>query len=140
LLFLRTVRLMLVAALAIPATVCLVLLVLSAGGETLNLMTLSGIAAAIGLVADDAIVVVENIFRHLEQRSPDPASTGLAEILPALIGSTLSTTVILLPFTLLSGVIGAFFRPLALTLALALGISLLLSVVFVPVGASLLAP
>jgi hypothetical protein len=58
-------------------------------GQTINPMTLAGIAAALGLIADDAIVVIENVHRHTEERiSPDPASSGLAEILPALIGSS----------------------------------------------------
>ena len=99
-------------------------------GQTINLMTLGGIAAAIGLVADDAIVVVENIARHAEERvSDNPARSGLAEVLPGLTGSSLSTIVIFFPFALLSGVSGAFFRPLALTMALALAVSYVLSAI-----------
>jgi multidrug efflux pump subunit AcrB len=98
-------------------------------------MTLAGIAAAIGLIADDAIVVTENIERHhAEGRSDDPAESGVRELLPALIGSSLSTTVILLPFALLSGLVGAFFKPLALTMALALAVSFVLAVLLVPLA------
>jgi multidrug efflux pump subunit AcrB len=99
-------------------------------------MTLGGIAAAIGLVADDAIVVVENIARHAEERvSDNPSRSGLAEVLPGLTGSSLSTIVIFFPFALLSGVTGAFFRPLAFTLALALAVSYVLSALAVPLAA-----
>ena len=135
--FLGELRLTLIAGLTIPITVAVVALALGATGQTINLMTLAGIAAAIGLVADDAIVVVENIDRiHAEGRSADPAGDGLREMLPALIGSSLSTTVILLPFALLAGVVGAFFKPLALTMALALVVSFLLAVTAVFVSAS----
>lgn len=134
--YLRNWKITLVAVTMIPATMALVLLGLSAGGQTINLMTLGGIAAAIGLVADDAIVVVENIARHAEEGvSPDPARSGLAEVFPALAGSSLATIVIFFPFALLSGVVGAFFRPLAFTMALALGFSFLLAALLVPAAA-----
>jgi CzcA family heavy metal efflux pump len=136
LLYLRSWKITLVAVAMIPATVALVLLGLSAAGQTINLMTLGGIAAAIGLVADDAIVVVENIARHAEEgASPDPARSGLAEIYPALVGSSLATIVIFFPFALLSGVVGAFFRPLAFTMAVALAVSFLLAALLVPSAA-----
>ncbi len=134
LVFLRDFRLTLVAVGAIPLTVAIVGLALGITGQTINLMTLAGVAAAIGLIADDAIVVVENIERHRsEGRSEDPADSGLVELLPALVGSSLSTTVILLPFAVLAGVVGAFFKPLALTMALALGVSFLIAALVVPV-------
>ena len=117
-------------------TVAIVFFGLAVTGQTINLMTLGGIAAAIGLVADDAIVVVENIARHAEERvSDNPARSGLAEVLPGLTGSSLSTIVIFFPFALLSGVSGAFFRPLALTMALALAVSYVLSATAVPLAA-----
>jgi cobalt-zinc-cadmium resistance protein CzcA len=134
LVFLRTFRLTLVAVAAIPLTVAIVGLALGITGQTINLMTLAGIAAAIGLIADDAIVVVENIERHrAEGRAGDPVERGLTDLLPAIVGSSLSTTVILLPFALLAGVVGAFFKPLALTMALALGVSFLIAALVVPV-------
>ena len=134
LVFLRTFRLALVAVAAIPLTVAIVGLALGITGQTINLMTLAGVAAAIGLIADDAIVVVENIERHrAEARAGDPVERGLTDLLPAIVGSSLSTTVILLPFALLAGVVGAFFKPLALTMALALGVSFLVAALVVPV-------
>ncbi|HXZ84154.1 MAG TPA: efflux RND transporter permease subunit, partial [Myxococcota bacterium] len=125
--FLRRLRLALVAVAAIPIAVAIVGLALAAVGETINLMTLAGVAAALGLVADDAIVVVEELAQ----------GGSLRELLPALAGSTLSTTVILLPFCLVPGVVGAFFRPLALTMALALGISFAIASLAVPLAAEL---
>jgi len=139
--FLRKWRLMVVAVVAIPLTVAIVALALSALGQTLNLMTLAGIAAALGLIADDAIVVIENIERHQEEdTSGDPAAAGVDEIFSALVGSSLSTIVILLPFVLVTGVVGAFFKPLALTLALALVVSFCVALFVVPVSISLFAP
>jgi CzcA family heavy metal efflux pump len=135
-LYLRNFRVTWIAVATIPVTVAIVLLGLTVFGQTINLMTLGGIAAAIGLVADDAIVVVENIARHAEQRvSPDPSRSGLSEVLPGLTGSSLSTIAIFFPFALLSGVAGAFFRPLALTMAIALAVSYFLSAVAVPAAA-----
>ena len=139
LLYLRNGRITLIAVATIPVTVAIVLLGLTVAGQTVNLMTLGGIAAALGLVVDDAIVVVENIARHAEEGvSDDPAQSGLAEVLPALTGSSLSTIVIFFPFALLSGVAGAFFRPLALTMAIALAVSYFLSALAVPVAAGAL--
>jgi len=137
LVFLRSFRLTAIAVAALPATVAVVGLALGATGQTINLMTLSGIAAALGLIADDAIVVIENIERHHRPDAEgDPAEKGTRQILPALVGSSLSTTVILLPFALLTGVVGAFFKPLALTMALALAVSFLIAAFVVPVLAS----
>jgi CzcA family heavy metal efflux pump len=134
LVFLRNLRLTLIAVAAIPMTVAIVGLALGLTGQTVNLMTLAGLAAAIGLIADDAIVVTENIERHRADGRPDPSDSGLQEIWPALVGSSLSTTVILLPFALLAGIVGAFFKPLALTMALALGVSFAVAALVVPVS------
>jgi CzcA family heavy metal efflux pump len=132
LIFLRNVRLTLLSVASVPLTVAVVLLALGVGGQTINLMTLGGIAAALGLIADDAIVVAESIARHREEGSSAPAMTGLKAILPPLIGSSISTIVIFLPFALLTGVTGAFYQPLALTMALALTVSFFLSAMGVP--------
>jgi len=138
LVFLRNVRFTLIAVAAIPLTVAIVGLALAIAGQTINLMTLAGIAAALGLIADDAIVVIENIeSHHARGGSHDATESGAAELRPALVGSSLSTIVILLPFALLSGVVGAFFRPLALTMALALSVSLAIALIAVPVSVSI---
>ncbi len=139
LLFLRNWRFTLIAVAAIPITVAMVGLALGVAGQTINLMTLAGIAASLGLIADDAIVVIENIdTHHREGTSKDPTESGAGQLRPALIGSSLSTIVILLPFALLTGVVGAFFKPLALTMALALVISFIVALIAVPVAVSLL--
>ncbi|HWZ85142.1 MAG TPA: efflux RND transporter permease subunit, partial [Thermoanaerobaculia bacterium] len=132
LVFLRSARLTLIAVAAIPLTVAVVLLALGLAGQTINLMTLGGIAAALGLIADDAIVVAESIARHRDEGSAAPALTGLKAILYPLIGSSVSTIVIFLPFALLTGVTGAFYQPLALTMGLALTISFLVAAMAVP--------
>ncbi len=132
--FLRAWRTTLVAAGAIPITVAIVGLALSAAGQTINLMTLAGIAAAIGLIADDAIVVVEDIERHREEGSATPVRSSLRELMPALIGSSLATIIIFLPFSLLPGITGAFFKPLAFTMALSLTVSFFVAVLVAPVA------
>jgi len=132
--FLRRWRSTLVASAAIPVTVAIVGIALGATHQTINLMTLAGIAAALGLIADDAIVVVEDIERHHDMGAPDPTGVSLRKLLPALIGSSLATVIIFLPFALLPGVTGAFFKPLALTMAMALTVSFFVAAVAAPVG------
>jgi CzcA family heavy metal efflux pump len=134
LVFLRRWRPTLVAAAAIPVTVAIVGIALAAGQQTINLMTLAGVAAALGLIADDAIVVVEDIERHRDLGDRDPTGTSLRELMPALIGSSLSTVIIFAPFATLPGVTGAFFKPLALTMAIALVVSFFIAVVAAPVA------
>ena len=132
--FLRHWRPTLVAAAVIPFTVAIVGLLLGVTGQTVNLMTLAGIAAALGLIADDAIVVVEDIERHRDAGTADPTATSIGKLLPALFGSSLSTVIIFLPFAFLPGVTGAFFKPLALTIAAALTVSFLICVIAVPLA------
>ncbi len=135
--FIADARATLVAAVVIPTTVLLTCIVLRALGMSFNLMTLGGIAAGIGLILDDAIVVVENFHRH--RNSGDIGATGeaalqtaIGEIAHALLGSTMTPVVVLVPLGLLSGVPGAFFRPLALTMSIALLLSLVLALSFTP--------
>lgn len=130
--FLRSFRLGLGGALALPGSVALTLLGLLLAHQSLNMMTLGGIAAAVGLVLDDAIVVVE----HLATRTTGPGavsrSRAMAEITPTQIGSSLCTVAIFLPFLYLGGVTGAFFRVLALSMVLMLSASLVLCLTLVP--------
>ena len=138
--FIAHVRTTIVAAAVIPATVIVTCLVMRALGMSFNLMTLGGIAAGIGLILDDAIVVVENFHRHrVGGESADVAlPASVQEIRHALIGSTLTPVAVLLPLGLLSGVPGAFFRPLAVTMTVALLVSLLLALSFTPALAAAL--
>ncbi len=136
--FLRRWRSTLVASAAIPITVAIMGITLGAAHQTLNLMTLAGIAAALGLIADDAIVVLEDIERHRDAGHADPVGTSLRELMPALIGSSVATVIIFVPFSLLPGITGAFFKPLALTMALALTISFFIAAVAAPMGLQVL--
>lgn len=133
-LFLRDWRSSLIAGLVIPVTVAATVLVLWLIGESLNLMTLGGLAAAIGLVIDDAIVVVENIVMHRDsgQGRINSVKLALKEITIPLIGSTITPVVVFLPLIAVTGVTGSFFRALATTMTVALLSSLLLAVSFTP--------
>ena len=133
-LFLRDWRSSLIAGLVIPVTVAATVLALWLIGESFNLMTLGGLAAAIGLVIDDAIVVVENIVLHRDsgQSRLDAVQLALKEISVPLVGSTLTPVVVFLPLVAVTGVTGSFFRALAITMTAALLTSLVLAVSFTP--------
>ncbi|MEG9430703.1 efflux RND transporter permease subunit [Terriglobus sp. ADX1] len=124
----------LVAALVIPVTVALTVLALWAMGESFNLMTLGGLAAAVGLVIDDAIVVVENIVLNRDngESRAEAARLALKEIAVPLVGSTITPVVVFLPLVMVTGVTGSFFRALAITMTVALLTSLLLAVTWTP--------
>jgi multidrug efflux pump subunit AcrB len=132
-LFLRSLRLGLSAALLLPGSIGLTVLGLYFTRQSLNLMTLGGVAAAIGLVLDDAIVVVEHFDHELNGRAePEGIAAAMAGIFPSLVGSSLCTIAIFIPFMFLGGVTGAFFRVLALSMTLMLTCSLLLCVTVLP--------
>ena len=139
-LFLRDWRSSLVAGLVIPVTIAVTVLALWGIGESFNLMTLGGLAAAIGLIIDDAIVVVENIVSHRDAGQPrvDAVRKALHEIARPLVGSTITPVVVFLPLVTVTGVTGSFFRALAITMAVALLTSLVLAVSFTPSLALLL--
>ena len=124
----------LIAGLVIPVTVAVTTLFLWIIGESFNLMTLGGLAAAIGLVIDDAIVVVENIVLHRDAGESRVAAARLAlrEITAPLIGSTITPVVVFLPLISVTGVTGSFFRALAVTMTAALLTSLLLALTWTP--------
>lgn len=126
--FLRDWRTTLVAATSLPLSVIGTFFFLKLLGGTLNLMTLGGLAIAIGLIIDDAVVIIENIYRHLGlgESQDVAAERGTQELLSAVVGSTATTLVVFLPLTFLKGVVGEFFSALCLTL----GISVLLSLIF----------
>ncbi len=133
-LFLRDWTTSLIAGLVIPVTISSTVLALWAMGESFNLMTLGGLAAAIGLVIDDAIVVVENIVMHRDsgETRSEAVRKALKEITTPLIGSTVTPVVVFLPLVSMSGVTGSFFRALAVTMAAALLTSLLLALTWTP--------
>ncbi len=135
-LFLRKAKLTLLAAATVPVTVSITVLAMRLLGMSFNIMTLGGIAASIGLILDDAIVMVENIARHLELGAPHPSAAvdrSLKEIIWAFVGSSMTSLVVFVPLAFLSGVTGAFFRSLSLTMAIALFVSLLVAIGVIPI-------
>src|SRR5665213_1640626 len=133
-LFLRDWTSSLIAGLVIPVTVAVTILFLWIIGESFNLMTLGGLAAAIGLVIDDAIVVVEGIVVHRDagQSRTDAVRSALSEITTPLVFSTLTPVVVFLPLISVTGVTGSFFRALAITMTAALLTSLALALSWTP--------
>ncbi len=133
-LFLRDWGTSLVAGLVIPVTLAFTLIVLKVTGQSFNLMTLGGLAAAVGLVIDDAIVVLENIVLHRDAGEDrlQAIRSALAEITAPLIGSTVTPIVVFLPLITITGVTGSFFRALAITMTVALFSSLILALSFTP--------
>src|SRR5438067_5211258 len=133
-LFLRDWGTSIVAGLVIPVTIAVTLVILRVLGQSFNLMTLGGLAAAVGLVIDDAIVVVENIVLHRDAGQPrlQAIHSALSEITVPLIGSTITPIVVFLPMISMAGVEGVFFRALAITVAAALLTSLALAVTWTP--------
>jgi multidrug efflux pump subunit AcrB len=132
--FLRDWGTSLVAGLVIPVTVLVTFIALKLLGETFNLMTLGGLAAAVGLVIDDAIVVVENIVLHrdLGQSRVEAVRSALREITVPLIGSTITPVVVFIPLIVINGVYGVFFRALAITMSVSLVTSLALAMTWTP--------
>nr|WP_232474006.1 efflux RND transporter permease subunit [Sphingomonas sp. MA1305] len=140
LLFLRSWRITLIAAIVVPATLAATVLVLAILGMSFNIMTLGGIAAAVGLLIDDVIVMVEHIVRRAAAPAADGAPVGRAAVLPAareflvpLTGSSLATLIVFLPLSFLTGVTGAFSKALSVTMAAALAISWAMTAFVVPV-------
>ncbi len=133
-LFLRDWGTSLVAGLVIPATLLITFIVLKLTGQSFNLMTLGGLAAAVGLVIDDAIVVLENIVLHRDAGQSRFAAiqSALQEITVPLIGSTITPIVVFLPLISITGVTGSFFRALAVTMTVSLFASLLLALSWTP--------
>jgi CzcA family heavy metal efflux pump len=132
--FLRDWGSSVVAGLVIPATIAITFIALRLLGQGFNLMTLGGLAAAVGLVIDDAIVVVENIVRHRDsgQSRAEAIRSALREIRVPLVGSTFTPIVVFLPLITMAGVEGSFFRALAVTVGVALVTSLALALTWTP--------
>jgi len=142
--FLRSLKASATILITIPVTLGLTLLVLYALGYTFNIMTLGAIAASLGLIIDDAIVVVEQIHRTHEEH-PDELSRHLVQkaidyLFPAMLGSSISTIVIFIPFVLMSGVAGAYFKVLTDTMIITLVCSFFVTWIGLPVIYLLLTP
>ncbi|MGO4166332.1 efflux RND transporter permease subunit [Novosphingobium sp. YAF33] len=138
--FLRSWRVTLVAVIVVPATLAATVLVLSMLGMSFNIMTLGGIAAAVGLLIDDVIVMVEHIARRAGAIGPDGRPAGNLAVTPAareflapLTGSSMATLIVFLPLSFLTGVTGAFSKALSVTMAAALAISWAMTAFVVPI-------
>jgi multidrug efflux pump subunit AcrB len=135
--FLRSFKASATILVTIPVTLSLALITLYALGYTFNIMTLGAIAASIGLIIDDAIVVVEQIFRAQEEHPEETASErvrkSISYLFPAMIGSSLSTIVIFVPFVLMTGVAGSYFRVMTDTMIITLVCSFLVTWIGLPV-------
>ena len=156
--FLRSWRATLISALAIPITLAITFLFLHWSGETLNLMSLGGLAVAIGLIIDDTVVVIENIARHLSVKAAraasdgpggvpggshpplaqaaDPVAAASGEITGAVVGSTLTTVLVFVPLAFIVGVYGQFFASLSWSLCIAVLVSMVISLTLIPVCAA----
>ncbi len=136
--FLRDWRVTAIAAVSLPLTMVGTFFILHLAGGTINLMSLGGLAIAIGLVIDDAVVVVENIHRHRAAGASVAAASekGTQELLAAVVGSTLTTVVVFVPLGLLQGVVGQFFAALSLTLAASVLLSLGYALLLIPNAAA----
>ena len=135
LLFLRNVRSTAITALAIPASLVASFVFFFAFGFTLNTMTLMALSLSIGMLIDDAIVVLENIYRHMEEEGRPPAeaaSVGTDEIGLAVIATTLATCAVFVPIAFMSGIVGRFFREFGLVAASAVLASMLVSLTLTP--------
>lgn len=140
---LTTLRPTVVIALSIPLSLFTGILLMTWQDMTLNFMTLGGLAISVGRVVDDAIVVLENVYRHIQagRERWRAALDATTEVGPAIFASTLTTIVVFIPLGFIQGLVGAFFLPFALTVVFALAASLVVALTAVPVlGAYLLRP
>ncbi len=139
--FLRTWRITLVVAIVLPSVLVSTMLLLHAFNQTFNIMTLGGMAAAVGLIVDDTVVMLEHIMRRLTESARSGYNTvlgGAMEMARPLWGSSLATLVVFLPLAFLGGVAGGFFKALALTMAASLAISFIVAMLVVPLLADAL--
>ena len=138
-LFLRNWRPSIIIAFTIPLSILLTFAGLVAAGYTFNMMTLAAIALGIGMLVDNAVVVIENIYRRMERENEDrftASAKGTNQVVLAITASTFTTIVVFLPMALAAGITGRLVRPLAFTITFALLASLFMAVTFVPMMAS----
>lgn len=133
-LFMRNLRSTAIVGIAIPLSLLATFIVLFYNGSTLNTLTLGGLALGVGRMIDDSIVVFENIYRHRDQglSAREAALKGTAEVGGAVLASTLTLIAVFLPIGLAGGITGVLFKPLALTICVAIGCSLMVSLAVVP--------
>ncbi|ANY65163.1 hypothetical protein BBD42_00715 [Paenibacillus sp. BIHB 4019] len=137
-LFLRNVRATIISILSLPISIFATIAIMDQMGYTLNIMTLGGIAVSVGRIVDDSIVVIENIYRWRQEKGEKMSGKELAyqatrEVIGAVASSTAATIVVFAPLAFVSGIIGQFFRPFSIAVVLSISISLLVSVMLIPV-------
>ena len=135
LLFLRNIRSTIIAVISIPLSIFASFTVLNMLGYTLNIMTLAGIAVAVGRVVDDSIVVIENVFRRVraaKERNEKLVEEATREVATAITSSTITTVAVFLPMAFVPGIVGGFFEPLAWTVVISLLFSLIVAITVVP--------
>ncbi len=137
LLFLRSPRSVVIVGLSIPISVIATFLFVKAFGRSINVISLAGMAFAVGMVVDNAIVVLENIFRHYQMgKDPDTAATkGATEVWGAVLASTLTTLAVFVPVIFVEGQAGQLFRDIAIAISCAVGLSLIVSITVIPTAA-----
>jgi HAE1 family hydrophobic/amphiphilic exporter-1 len=143
LIFLGSLRSTVIAAISIPVSIISTFALISYFGFTLNLMTLLALALAVGIVIDDAIVVLENIYRFIEEKGMKPFPAAVAatkEISSAVLATTLSLMAVFLPVAFMSGIVGRFLLSFGLTMAFAIGVSLIVSFTLTPMMAARMLP
>lgn len=136
--FLRSLRTVGIIALAIPVSIIASLVVLVALGRSINIISLAGLAFAVGMVVDNAIVVIENIFRHLEfgKKPAKAALDGTKEVAGAVLASTLTTLIVFAPILLIEETAGQLFRDIALAIMVSVGLSMVVSLTLIPTAAA----
>ncbi len=137
LLFLRNIRATLISILSLPISIFATISVLNSLGYTLNIMTLGGLVVAIGRIVDDSIVVIENIYRWKQQKNnqykrKEMALYATKEVIGAIASSTFATVVVFLPLAFVSGIIGEFFRPFAISVVVSILTSLIVAIILIP--------
>jgi HAE1 family hydrophobic/amphiphilic exporter-1 len=133
--FLRSARTTLVAAISIPLSIMIAIAIFGVAGLTINILTLGGLAVAVGRVVDDSIVVLENIYRHRGLGDPvrESVLTGTKEVSKAITSSTVTTVAVFLPIGFVGGIVSQFFLPFGLAVTFALLASLLVALTVIPV-------
>ncbi|RMF06603.1 MAG: efflux RND transporter permease subunit [Candidatus Neomarinimicrobiota bacterium] len=136
--FLRNIRSSLIVAVSIPISVILTFFVMDLGGLTLNIISMAGLALAIGMLVDNAIVVLENIFRHHESgvSIQQAADEGTSEVSTAIIASTLTTLAVFIPILFVPGIAGVMFNDMAVTIVFSLTTSLIVALTLIPLLSS----
>lgn len=136
--FLRSIRSAIIVSVSIPVSIIATFFVMDQAGVTLNIISMAGLALAIGMLVDNSIVVLENIFRHREAGSPirEAADEGTSEVSMAIVASTLTTLAVFVPILFVPGIAGVLFNDMAITIVFSLSASLFVALTLIPLMSS----